>query len=89
MPNKKGFNLTMNKSRYIQLSKIIHEIVNDEKIEDHLLNEIKNIFSFDPDTSVYNPEYGKQQYEKRKQRALEQGTSVYELYDKKYKQCQK
>jgi len=54
-----------------------------------ILSGIRNVFGFDPNKSVYNPAYGKQQYDKRKQRASKEGTSVYELYDKQYRNCNK
>lgn len=81
----KSYNVVMSKKRYHEIIDFIKKSVHDEAIIESIEHKIKEVFQFDPTKPAYNPEYGKKQFERRKEHALEQGKSVYELYRKPYK----
>lgn len=81
---QKGYNAIVNKKRYNQILELLNDQIKDDTLVHIIDNGIKEILNFDPAKTAYNPEYGKNQAEKRKERALKEGKSVYELYRKPY-----
>ena len=81
---QKGYNAVVNKKRYNQILELLNDQIKDDSLV-HIIDEgIREILKFDPTKSAYNPKYGKNQAEKRKERAIKEGKSVYELYRKPY-----
>lgn len=80
----KGYNVTISKKRYSEIIQTLHENIKDEHIVETIEKRIQEILEYDPSKSTYNPDYGKKELEKRRQRALEEGKSIYELYRKPY-----
>lgn len=80
----KGYNAVMSKKRYNEIIDFLKQSIHDDAMVETIEEKIKEIFNFDPSKPAYNPEYGKKQAEKRKERALQKGASVYELYRKPY-----
>lgn len=81
---QKGYNAIVNKKRYNQILELLNDQIKDDTLVHIIDKRIKEILNFDPAKTAYNPEYGKNQAEKRKERALKEGKSVYELYRKPY-----
>lgn len=78
----KGYNAVMSKKRYYELFEYLKSRIDDEELVLEIDNKIKEIFNFDPTKPACNQKYNKKYFEKRKQRALEEGKSYYELYVK-------
>lgn len=80
---------TLNKTRYKQLQDMLSKCIQDTGLINLILSNIRDIFHFDPGVSVYNAEQGKKQIERKRLEAKQLGTTVYELYGKKYKRKNK
>lgn len=84
-PKQRGYNLTMNKTRYFKLEEMLQtKLQNCELVED-VLKGVRELFQFNPENAVYSKEYGKKQIERKRQIGLELGKSGYELFNKQYR----
>lgn len=70
---------TLSKKRFDQIVIGIQSIVNDKQTCDQITYLIQEVMQFDPVKRDYSQEHAKKSREKYKQKALEQGKSLYEI----------
>jgi hypothetical protein len=81
-PKQRGYNLTMTKTRYYKLAEMLQTKLQDSELVDDVLDGVKVLFQFNPESAVYSKEYG---IERKRQMGLEMGKSGYELFNKQYR----
>lgn len=69
----------LSKKRYCEITKMLTQVIQDDKKVQEALQKLQEIMNFDPDMSTYTPELGKKKHASLKKRCEETGKSTYEL----------
>jgi hypothetical protein len=78
-PRKTPTLSVITKKRYTEFAQYLIGAIGDESIAHNALDKFQEIFKYDPAKPSYNPETAKKTYQRLKEKAQEQGTSVYAL----------
>jgi hypothetical protein len=78
-PRKTPTLSVITKKRYTEFAQYLIGAIGDESITLNALDKFQEIFKYDPAKPSYNPETAKKTYQRLKEKAQEQGTSLYKL----------
>lgn len=79
-------NVFITKDKYKKIIELLEQCVknNEDNIVETFDRKLKEFLDYDPSLSCYDPLNGKKLIERRKQRCLDEGKTLYELYRKPY-----
>lgn len=80
----KGYNVFVTKTKYNGLINLVKKYVPEDTDYEKVEQEIREVLQYDPNLPSYSRSNMFKTVEKRKQKALEEGKTLYELYVKSY-----